>query len=214
MKKLTRDSLGELVYKQLIQMLLNKDLKPGQKIVKKEIAQVMDVSQTPINEAFSRLVKEGILEMRERQGFYIKDFTLDDMKHFYAVRAGLEGIAVTLCMESNHREELDTILHLFDTFSLPLSEEDYDKYRATDRQFHESLLRISHNPIIADFVSNFELIVKCYQKGLLRSPEETLDEHRAIVEAIRAEKPSLARELIISHHLKSRDQLGDQHFSR
>lgn len=212
MEKITRDSLGELVYKQLIQMLLNKDLKPGQRVVKKELARIMDVSQTPINEAFNTLVKEGVLEIRERQGYFVKEFTREDMKHFYAVRAGLEGIAIFLCLEGGFPGELEPVLSLFDNFTLPLNEKELKRYHKSDRDFHEAILLHSQNPIIADFVSNFDLIVKCYQKGLLRQPSETLEEHRAIVAAIRNNDAPLARDLIISHHLKSRDHLGDEHF--
>jgi DNA-binding GntR family transcriptional regulator len=214
MAKITRDSLGELAYKQLILMVLNKDLKPGQKVVKKELAKVMDVSQTPVNEAFNRLIKEGILEVRERQGVFVKEFTLEDMKHFYAVRAGLEGIAIYLCLERGSHEELEPILSLFDDFTLPLDEKETDRYRQCDRDFHESILRYAHNPIITDFVSNFELIIKCYQKGLLRQPSETMEEHKTIIAAIRKNDAVLARDLITSHHLKSRDNLGDEHFLR
>lgn len=212
MQKITRDSLGDLVYNQLIQMLLNRDLKPGQRVVKKELAAIMDVSQTPINEAFSRLVTQGIFEVRDRQGFFVKEFTLEDMRNFFAVRAGLEGIAIFLCLEEGRSEELEPVLSLFDDFSLPLDDREKERYGECDKTFHESVLRHSRNPIIGDFVSNFELIVKCYQKGLLREPEDTLEEHRAIVAAVRRGDAPLARDLIIDHHLKSRDNLGDHHF--
>jgi len=53
--------------------------------------------------------------------------------------------------------------------------------------------------------------MKSYQKGLIRPPEETFSEHMEIIKLILERNGQKAQELIISHHLKSREVLKTKH---
>ena len=97
MSKLKKNILRDLVYTQLKTMLLDKALVPGQKISKKEIADLLGVSQTPVQESIIKLIQEGLFE-EQQGGVFVKVFTDQDMRDFFAVRAGIEGIALRLCI--------------------------------------------------------------------------------------------------------------------
>lgn len=203
MNKLKKENLGELVYQQIRTMIMNKDLVPGEKISKKELAELIGVSPTPVNEALLRFVSEGLMEQKERQGFYLKVFTNKDMKELFAVRAGLEGVAIRLCVEQCSLGDTPEVLNAFDAFSVPMSDAEYRKYLKADRLFHETILLLSGNSIINDFIRNFDFILKCYQKGLIRPPEETLPEHKEIIGAIKSGDAERAQNLIMAHHLRT-----------
>lgn len=207
--RISRDALGDLVYEQIVRMLLNKDLRPGEKIQKKELAELLGVSQTPVNEAVNRLIREGIIDQKERDGLHVRVFTNRDLMELFAVRAGLEGTALHLCMENPENPKFSRILGLFDDFETPVPESRYQEYQKKDQEFHGEILKISGNRVIQDFIRNFEFILKCYQKGLIRSPDETLPEHKAIVDAIRTGKTDLAQQLIMNHHWNTRKRLSE-----
>lgn len=214
MKKLKKDNLTDLVYEQIGNMLSNRDLIPGEKINRKELAELLGVSQTPVNEAIQRFTNEGMIEQKDRQGFYVKIFTDEDMKNLFAVRAGLEGVAVRLCIEKMESGCLDDILTIFDDFELPLSEKEYTRYRTADSNFHVKILMSSDNSIITDFIKNFDFILKCYQKGLIRQPDETLKEHLDIIAAIKKGDAAEAQNLIMEHHLRTRNYITEKHIHR
>lgn len=207
MSRIARDALGDLVYEQIVRMLLNNDLKPGDKVQKKELANVLGVSQTPINEAVNRLIREGIIEQQGRAGLFVRIFTNKDMMELFAVRAGLEGSALHLCMEDISNPRFQRLLNLFDDFSLPVPDERFKEYQKKDQEFHGEILKISGNRVILDFIRNFEFILRCYQKGLIRNPNETLMEHKDIITAIRNENAAEAQKLIMAHHWKTREKL-------
>ena len=209
--KLKKDSLSELVYQQISKMIMKHDFPPGEKINRKEIANMLGVSQTPVNEAIIRLTNEGVVEQKERHGFYVKIFTDDDMKELYAVRAGLEGVALRICLEKNDPEVINDLIHAFDGFTFPMDDEEKKKYRKADRFFHEKILFASGNSVISDFLKNFDFLIKCYQKGLIRQPEITLPEHQEIINAIIERKPEKAQILIMNHLLLTRDHLSKKH---
>jgi len=58
-----------------------------------------------------------------------------------------------------------------------------------------------------DMNMSYAYIIRSYQKGLIRPPEETLEEHHSIVNAIKGRDGFLAQEMIIQHHLKSKEVL-------
>ncbi len=206
-KKLSKEVLSELVYDQIVKMLLNKDLQPGEKILKKELADQLGVSMTPVTEALSRLLLEGILEQRERREIYVKNFTNSDMIELFEVRAGLEATALIICMDKLNSSQWDKIVSLFDEFPNPVPEKMYSAYQKRDREFHSSILKMSNNNLILEFIQRCDFIIRCYHKGLIRSPNETLPEHLEIIEAIKNNNADLAQQKLIAHHWKTRARL-------
>jgi len=211
MIKIKNDRLIDKVYKKIKQMILNGDLIPGKKINKVELSTMLGVSITPVNEVVSRLVGENLIDKINRKGYFVKKLTFDDLKEFFAVRAGLEGIAIRLCIATLSTKELDKFNNIFDKFVLPLDKEEYRNYIKADQEFHEKIIELCGNSIIIDFDRNFNFVMKSYQKGLIRPPEETLSEHLEIVSAIKERNSQKAQALITSHHLKSRDVLKSKH---
>ncbi|MBN2049246.1 MAG: GntR family transcriptional regulator [Spirochaetales bacterium] len=207
MDKLKKDSLTELVYTKITDMILNKDLVPGDKLVIKDLANLLGVSQTPVKAAVQRLVHEGVAEQQNSSGTYLKVFSNRDMEHLYAVRAGLESVSLRLCMERFEPKEIEAITSVFDIFQddKPI---DPVQYQQVDRRFHEKILLLSNNPIIIDFIRNFDFVLKCYQLGLLRPPEETLPEHREIIGSIRNGDIDKACRLLMHHHLRTKNALA------
>ena len=211
MVKIKNDRLIDKVYEKLKQMILNGDLIPGQKINKVELATMLGVSITPVNEVVSRLVGENLIDKINRKGYFVKKLTFDDLKEFFAVRAGLEGIAIRLCIATLSAKELDKFNNIFDKFVLPFDQVEYINYIKADQEFHEKIIELCGNSIIIDFDRNFNFVMQSYQKGLIRPPEETLSEHLEIVNAIKERNSQKAQALITSHHLKSRDVLKSKH---
>jgi DNA-binding GntR family transcriptional regulator len=211
MVKIKNDRLIDKVYEKLKQMILNGDLIPGQKINKVELATMLGVSITPVNEVVSRLVGENLIDKINRKGYFVKKLTFDDLKEFFAVRAGLEGIAIRLCIATLSAKELDKFNNIFDKFVLPFDQVEYINYIKADQEFHEKIIELCGNSIIINFDRNFNFVMKSYQKGLIRPPEETLSEHLEIVNAIKERNSQKAQALITSHHLKSRDVLKSKH---
>lgn len=207
MEPLAKDALGDLVYDQMVRMMLNKDLKPGDKIQKKELAEILGVSITPVSEALNRFLREGIIEQREKRELFVRDFTTSDMIELFEVRAGLEGAALHICMEKLTDSQWKNILTLFDEFAVPVGEEQKKRYQLKDREFHSSLLKMSGNAMILEFIDRCDFILRCYSRGLIREPDETLPEHREIIEAIKNRDSDLAMKKIMEHHWKTREQL-------
>lgn len=210
-KKLKKDALGSLAYERIKQMISDGALGPGERIGKQELADTLGVSQTPVSEAINRLAGEGLIEQRERAGYFIKTFSYEDLNELFAVRAALEGISLRLAVEQLPQERLDELGRFFQDFELPLDERQMTRYLKEDKAFHEKIVEFSDNSVIINFERSFDFVLKSYSKGLIRPPEQTLEEHRAIIRAVMSRNAEAAQELVMQHDLKSRDVIRRRH---
>jgi len=196
-------SLSDHIYLRIRSLILEGNFKPGQKIEKQELARELGVSQTPINDALNRLSGEKYLEQRSRQGYFVRAYTPQDMKEMFEVRAGLEGMAVRLCIERAPDELLESLCRSFDGYDLPLAGQSLRAYTLADQRFHQTIIACSGNEMIRNMNESFGYLMKSYQRGLVRPPDETLPEHRAIIDAIRTKNGLRAQDLMVLHHTRS-----------
>ncbi len=73
MYKVKHLDLSEKVYHTLKNMILNDELKSGEKLNQQKLAQELGVSRTPILSAFSKLEKEVLVEIIPRKGTFVKN---------------------------------------------------------------------------------------------------------------------------------------------
>ncbi len=105
MLKEERNIMGNLLYRTLrenvvdeIRMkILNRELKPGERIVEQNIAQELGVSRGPIREALRQLEQEGLVEYKRNVGCSVKQVTLENIYEVYLLRAAYEILSVKLC---------------------------------------------------------------------------------------------------------------------
>lgn len=207
MQKIKKDILSELVYENMEKMLLNGDILLGQKVNKREIAEIIGVSQTPINDVFNRLSREGILVQNSRSEYFVREFSKKDMIELFEVRAGLEGAAIRIWAERISEKEIEEVQNLFHDIRFPLDAEGTKTYESLDQSFHQKILESIKDRLLGKLVSNYELVLKCYRKGLIRPPEETYKEHVNIIEALSERDPRMAQQFLTDHHFATRDFL-------
>jgi len=169
----------------------------------------MGISQTPLNEALSRLAGERILEQRDRHGYYLPIHTPAQLAEIFAVRAALEGMAFRLAVESKS-PLLPEILGAFRKFGLPVAENRIPEYLEEDKHFHALIVDASANPVLKQLFERFAYLHFAYEKGLIRHPDETLLEHQTMIAAAKDGNGKLAGELLTEHHYKTRAHLLSQ----
>ncbi|HET8707622.1 MAG TPA: GntR family transcriptional regulator, partial [Pseudomonadales bacterium] len=94
----------------LREMILRGDFGPEARLQEIQLANLMDVSRTPIREALRMLAKEGLLNYAPNRGYQVRKFSLDDILAAFRVRAVLEGLGCRLIAEKGLSETLDQAL--------------------------------------------------------------------------------------------------------
>ena len=194
------------VYEKLKEMILNNQLKPGEKLLQEKLAGELGVSRTPLLKALQMLEYDFLVESIPRRGMYVKKMSVKEMMDIYDVREGIEAVAVRLLIERGTKKQFETLKKIWQPFvgQEPINPKAYQK---ADDQFHALLLEYSENEILKKTYRNSLLQARVVQMGIMRPPEETLPEHLALVDAICEQNLEKADREIKNHLQKSKAQI-------
>ena len=202
MAKISPDELSRLAYKKVRSMIISKKLLPGEKIVQDRLAKSLGISRTPLRSALQMLEGEYLVESVSRRGVIVKEFSDAEILEIYDCRIALEGIAIRLFTERATVLDIEKLKDLFAPFlSGPI---DPDTYQKADSKFHHSIVNGCGNNFLSKLFQQGNLLVFIDIIGLLRAPEDTLQEHIEIIEAIEHRKADLAESLARTHLDKSK----------
>ena len=94
------DSLSDgVVVPALREAIVEGVLEPGSRLSEVQVAKQLNVSRTPMREAFAQLEREGLVTVVARVGAFVRSVTLRDVTEIYRVRMALECLAVQLAAE-------------------------------------------------------------------------------------------------------------------
>jgi DNA-binding GntR family transcriptional regulator len=95
------DSLSDgVVVPALREAIVEGVLAPGSRLSEVQLAKQLNVSRTPMREAFAQLEREGLVTVVARVGAFVRSVTLRDVAEIYTVRAALECLAVQLSAQN------------------------------------------------------------------------------------------------------------------
>ncbi len=184
-------------------MILENELKPGEKLLQEKLAAMLGVSRTPLLKAMQMLEYDFLVESIPRRGMFVKKLSTNEMRDIYDVREGIETVAVRLVAERRDEKQLRQLKNIWKPFENASSIE-VEKYRKADDRFHALLLEFSGNKMLQKIYSHSLVQLRVEQMGLMRPPEETISEHLAILNAIENGDAGLAVHELRNHLLKSK----------
>jgi DNA-binding GntR family transcriptional regulator len=195
------------VYNKLKEMIIENELKPGEKLLQEKLAARLGVSRTPLLKALQMLEYDFLVESIPRRGMFVKKLSTDEMRDIYDVREGIEIVAVRLVAKRINEKQLRQLKNIWKPF-VNNTHIDIEKYRKADDGFHALLLEFSANKMLQKLYTHSLLQARVEQMGLMRAPEETLPEHLAILNAIEAGNADLAEKELKNHLRKSKKLIG------
>jgi len=138
-----RRTLSYDVVDHLIDCILKKQFKPGDRIIETKIAKELQVSQGVIREAICKLVTLGFIKMKPYKGARVRNFTMEELKDYYNVRLEIEKIAVKWAVKRISSRELNYLQELIEKMIECAKEGDYLKQSKIDLEFHRSIIHAS-----------------------------------------------------------------------
>lgn len=123
-------TVGEYVYEEIRNFIINWQLKPGQRISEAEMSKVLDVSRTPVREGFIRLKNEGLVEILAQRGTLISKIDLKKAR---------EGVFIRSCLEKEViREICGKVPEEFIEKGIEILRRQEESYRSNDFiKFHK-----------------------------------------------------------------------------
>lgn len=209
MDKVADARLSRQVYEIIKTMILNHELKPGERMDQQKTAENLGVSRTPLIRALAQLESELLVEVIPHRGVYVKDFGSKELLDLYDIREALEGVTARQAARLLTDEQIKQLRSIFDEVKRTSGKKKLELYIKADQQFHTIIMNTCKNHIIHQIYKNLHILTRSYMKGLIRSPEVSLRDHMEIIDAFVKRDSKLAEKLMRQHLRKSRDIIGE-----
>lgn len=187
--------------------ILNGTYAIGEKIVEAPLANELRVSRTPIRQAFKQLTEEGLIETIPNRGSFAKGFTKRDVQDIYEVRKALEALAIEWAVDRISDREISRLEEIVDLMEFYTRKRNFEKVLESNRDFHETIYMASESRFMSQILKSYQDYVQQARKTTVYEPEyleAILQEHKAILEAIRNRNAREAIKLTNQHLDSSR----------
>jgi DNA-binding GntR family transcriptional regulator len=199
-------STNEYAYEYLLNAILEKKLKSGEKLVIETLARELGISATPVRDAFRRLELEGLLEVRPRSGSYVKMPTKKEIEDVFQLRLILEQAAIKNGLENISNE---TVLSIETALDLAESSEKEEDYINSDELLHECITNSLGNIEICNVIKGLWMKLRLFRILCVQDKSfdlNILQEHRMILDAIKRGDKTQVMEIDCRHILSVRDK--------
>ena len=202
------------VYDRLREDLLSGRLAPSRKLQMRFLIDMYQTGQTPLREALNRLASDGLVEVREQRGFYVRDISRAELAELTKTRCWVESLALRESIAASTpqwEEQLLLAQHRLGRTPRSLSATEFE-----DNPEWERLHRIYHRTLIGN-CGSASLIAFCgqladqlyrYRRLSIRKayPSRPVgDEHLAIANAVMSGDAEAAVKLLTAHYQRTAD---------
>jgi DNA-binding GntR family transcriptional regulator len=203
----TGESLAELAYRQIEEMIVTLKLEPGAVVNERALTDITGMGRTPVREAVQKLAWEGLMEIRPRSGIAIAALNPQDFGRVLDAREGVERVLARDAAHFGAALHHKRLKEASDAMSAALTADDVSGFLAADKIFDTALGQASENPYAARLASPLQTHSRRFWFRLQRpgSLQQSAGAHQALIDAIIARKPKLAADEAskLIHHLRT-----------
>lgn len=192
--------------------ILAGEFAPGERMYELGLSERLGVSRTPIREALKSLAGEGLLDHIPNRGYYVREYSVDDIVQAYEIRAALEGLAARraaqLGLAAEERAIIEKALHDGETF---LKRADFSPgnralYGEINAAFHSAIHAASQSRMLRDQLRMSQQVAPSSHRNVIAFERLDVrrrhDDHHRIYEAILCRDAGRA-ELLMRDHVES-----------
>ena len=179
-----KNTLSFTVYDNIKKSIIKGEISPNTRLTVGEISKQLNVSATPVREAFRRLASEGFIKTTPYHGAVVQEFSEQEISESYECREALELKAVELAIDKIDSDGLKKLKELLKQSS---EIESYSDYVEINSEIHNLIINISGNKILKKLMKNIREItmrdrtISSFNK---KRRKEIYLEHKNIIDAI------------------------------
>lgn len=188
-KTISRSSMREEVYSTLLMWIMEGELRPGEKLLDKELAEKMGVSRTPVREALRRLEDKDLVESSANRWTRVTDISVEEPEMIYPIIWTLEELAIAEATENMSEADFNRMEAANDQLEKALTDGDPVGASRADAQFHDVYIECTDNPfligILQDLKIRYRRVEVTYFEGSSLATD-SVEEHRQILDSLRS----------------------------
>lgn len=202
-------SIADQVFEELERDILSGVYERDEIITEIKLSEALGVSRTPIREALRRLEQEHIIEPTSK-GARVIGISRDDIADICEIRLRLEGLAARWAAERADQAGIQSLKDTLDLQEFYTLKQDPESIKNADSRFHQTIYALCGSHSMQDTLEPLHRKLLKYRRVSVSAQsraEKSLEEHRAIYEAIAAHDGPRAESLTICHVQNARDSI-------
>jgi DNA-binding GntR family transcriptional regulator len=210
LKVIEKKTLHEEIANNLRELIISGELQEGDKIKEDELCSSMGISKTPLREALRVLSVEGLIKLVPNRGSFVSTPTFEEIREMFDVMSVLEGICARAAAEKMSAKDLAALEKLHDRLENNFKRRAQREYIRINNQFHSFVQELAGNRTLNQIVNGLRQKILIYRYQSLNLPErfeQSIQEHRDLIEAFRKKDPKKVETLMRRHLKKQCDAL-------
>lgn len=204
--KVDKETAAERVYRSVRNSISSGRFAIGERLIEGPLAEMVEVSRTPVREALRRLASEGFVTLSPHAGAIVKGWSEREVRDVFETRALIESAAAGLAARHAGPEDVGRLTELTERMEAAARAAPLDVmgYSEANRAFHAEILRLSGNrrmEEIALMLMDLGFLVRSFTQFDPEDVDRSLSDHRQLVTAIDIADERWAEALMRSHIL-------------
>lgn len=203
--KLERDTFVARTEAVLRDMILEGQIRPGERINEVTLASTLGISRGPLREAVQRLGGQGLLVSLPHRGAFVRTFTRREIVELYEMRAAIELQAVRILTRAEDTAAVERLVTATRTAREVLAQDPTAPFPA-DLDFHHQLVTSTANTMLMTTAAGIQMQISLARSVSARQPARARaasSEHEEVVDAIVARDTAGACDLMERHIMHS-----------
>jgi DNA-binding GntR family transcriptional regulator len=199
------DTLGRQAYRALRDRILDGQLRPGQRLSLRAVANLLGMSMAPVGEALHELSRDGLVESEPGWGTRVRKITAESLGSQHILRTAVECEAARQCARAASDAQLAQLMRLAVELDRRIdSHAEPEQIHGLDFEFHLRIAEWSGAASLVDVLKANQLVRMLAQGSVLASDVKrpTL-QHVRLVEAILSRDADRAERAMRDHCLRS-----------
>ena len=209
----SRETLADITADKLRDAIRSGRLKPGIRLIEREIAERLKISRVPVREAIQRLTEEGLLKKVPRHGAFVCAPTLKEIEEIASLRTLLEQFAVERVLENWDARYGIRLRWIIDDMTSAIANDDYSRVFEMDREFHLTLWKFANHSLLVEVSASLRERIALFLQQAVSAQKETplfdryASEHTRLVEAMESGDLPRAKSVIANHIERAMNQI-------
>jgi DNA-binding GntR family transcriptional regulator len=210
LEPLSETLLGARAYRALWEDIVRGRIDFGAQLRPDAIAEQLDISVTPVREALHRMERDGLIVKLPYRGWFVREFTEQEVRELYEMRAALESFSVGRACDRITAGELAWLRDHQAVGEAALRAGDMEAYRVYNRDLHAAITEAARNTYLSSAMGQLTLQSQMLMAKTIRlvgRPSRAIEEHRDVIDLIAERKKSDAQALIERHILSALEDI-------
>ena len=201
-------SLAESTVKRLRQAIVSGALELGQPLSERQLAELLEVSKTPVREALAQLRLEGLVRILPQRGAFVFTLSQQEVVEICELRQALEASALRLAMERNPERFREALAAVVERMRKTRARRDVKAYLNEDTRFHECFFEHCGNSLMAQNYAMFVGKIAALRTHLAHKPQHTelsFREHEEMLDAVSRRATAAALTVLDIHIARTKE---------